>query len=470
MTTYHASSRTLWVPRLLCVAAMALLLLASRTELARGQDTPVLFQHGINSDANTWQPVSDGLASVFALNPVRITTGSRRDYLEQSQILRDYTTTLPSSAIGVGHSNGGIVLRDANRFGRNLRGIVTIGTLHSGAGIARSLANGTFGEWARYFFSVTSLPIIVYQQFYDNSWQWQAGATAARYWNDFGVFFGGFGDLYGLAYSPLLDEMTPGSVYLNALNSGANLARESSALSGRIGIVSSLSSTNGVIFRSLWDQSTTNSLVQVRDYDADALLGAHFYYLFYDNYDDPYFYEKTYYADLWYDAWFAVSHMDIHWCYNIEAYAGALPAYIFCTQSDAIVPAGNQSYPAGTLRYDISDVSHNEETSHGRTYQTLSDIFDGALAIPRRSAPPPSTLSVSISGPTRVYYGDWAGWQAIPSGGVPPYRYQWEGMVSGEESSAGLSVYSEGCVSVGVWDSAGAFERAAQCITVDYSP
>jgi pimeloyl-ACP methyl ester carboxylesterase len=471
VTPCHPTPRSSCVPRLVFAASLVASLLATRTELVAAQNTPVLFQHGINSDANTWQPLSDGLASVFELSPVRITTGSRRDFVEQGQVLLNSTTDLPGNAIGVGHSNGGILLRGANSSGRNLRGIVTVGTLHSGAGIARSLADGTFGEWGRYFFSVTAAPVIVYQQYYDNSTAWQSGYVAANFWNQFGVYFGAFGDLYGLAFRPLLEEMTPGSIYINALNSGANLARESSALPSRIGIVSSLSTENGVIFRSLWDQGTTGSLIQSRDYATAAFMSAYFYYTFYDNYDDPYYYAKTQNASLWYDAAFAVSHMDIHWCYNIGAYAGIFPLYVVCVPSDAIVPAGSQIYPGSTRQFEITDVSHNEETTSSRTNQTLTQIFDGgALAIPRRAAPPPTTLAVSISGPSRVYYGDWAGWQAIPSGGVPPYRYMWEGMVSGDESSAGTSVYSEGCVSVGVWDSVGAFERAGMCVTVDYSP
>lgn len=446
-------------------------LLGLPTQSARGQNASVVFQHGINSDANTWVPVGDALASVFALTPVRITTGSRRDYLEQAQVLRDNTTTLPSSAVGVGHSNGGIVLRDINYSGRNLRGIVTVGTLHTGAGIARSLVNGTFGEWGRYFFSVTSLPVITYQQYYDNNIYWNAGATAARYWNDFGVFFATFGDLYGLSYRPLLDEMTPGSAYLAARNSQANLSREAAALSSRIGIVSSLSSTNGVIFRTLWDRATTDILVQYRDADAAALYAAYFYYSAYDNYGDPYYYGKINNAYLWGEAGNGVSRMDIHWCYNIEAYAGVLPQNIFCTYSDAIVPAANQNYPGSTRTIAISDVSHGEETSHATTLQTLTGIFDaGPLAIPRKSAPPPSTLGAEISGPTTVVYDDWGSWAGIASGGTPPYRFGWNGLANGEDQTIGFSVLQPGFLYLDVWDAAGAYARASVYVSVDYSP
>jgi pimeloyl-ACP methyl ester carboxylesterase len=451
--------------------AVAATLLAGESRIAVGQNTPVIFQHGINSDATTWQPVSDALAAVFALTPIRVTTGSRRIFQDQEQVLLAGTTALPDSTIGVGHSNGGILLREANADGRKMRGIVTIGSGHTGAGIARSLASGLFGDWGRYFVGTTALPVNVYQQFYDNNDYWYAGSQAARYWNSFGQTFATFGDLYGLAYQPLLAEMTPGSAFLGNLNSGANLSREASSLAARIGIVSSLSSTNGVIFRSLWDQATTNSLVQFRDVDASALYGAYFYYAFYDNTLDPNYYAKTYYAYLWSDAGDAVTNMDVHWCYNTEAYTGQYP-YILCAPSDAIVPSARQSYPSYTRQMAVQDVSHNEETSSLKTQNALKDIFNaGALKIALRGAPPPTTpLQITLSGPTTVVYGDWASWQVIATGGTPPYRYSWSGLATGEEASVGFSVYQGGYLYVWVYDSKGAHSDDVIQVTVDYTP
>ena len=52
----------------------------------------------------------------------------------------------PDTTIDVGHSNGGVVSRDANRAGRNFKGIITVGTPHQGAGIAANVLNGEFSQ------------------------------------------------------------------------------------------------------------------------------------------------------------------------------------------------------------------------------------------------------------------------------------------------------------------------------------
>jgi hypothetical protein len=54
--------------------------------------------------------------------------------------------------------------------------------------------------------------------------------------------------------------------------------------------------------------------------------------------------------------------------------------------------------------------------------------------------PPPSTLSVSISGPTQIQPGATCTWDAATSGGNPPYSYQW----SKDGAPAGNSYYYTG--------------------------
>lgn len=61
--------------------------------------------------------------------------------------------------------------------------------------------------------------------------------------------------------------------------------------------------------------------------------------------------------------------------------------------------------------------------------------FVNALKAVRDSPPPPSPLSVSISGPRSVRPAVYCAWSASVSGGHPPYRYAWyRGYLVGTES------------------------------------
>ena len=61
-------------------AFIATLFLAAIGRVAPAQRQPVIFQHGIGSDASTWQSVADRLAGIYYLSPYRFTTGSQREY------------------------------------------------------------------------------------------------------------------------------------------------------------------------------------------------------------------------------------------------------------------------------------------------------------------------------------------------------------------------------------------------------
>jgi pimeloyl-ACP methyl ester carboxylesterase len=411
--------------------------------VAHGQNVPVIFQHGINSDQSTWQPLSEALATVFQLTPIRITTGSRREYEVQAQILKDATPGLGGTTIGVGHSNGGIVLRQANKMGRPLRGLVTVGTPHSGAGIAQSFYDGRFAEWVGYLTLATSAPVLVYQQYYDQSNWWTAASYAANGWFNFGVSLAGAGEVFGLTYQPLLSEMAEGSEFregANGINGAANLQREATEIPYRVGIVSSLVDYNGVVFRSYASQSQTNLAADGRAAAEDVLDGAGFYYAFYGDESDPYYYEKRNHAQLWFDASRALRQMDVHWCYNIRAYIGGVGPYTQCALSDGLIPSSSQYYPSSSLTLTISGVSHGEETGSDVTKQQLDGLFRaGVLTIPLVGGAPPGTLTLALNGPSSVISGDWSNWDMAVSGGTPPYRYQWSGFGTGTDSSFGTT-------------------------------
>jgi pimeloyl-ACP methyl ester carboxylesterase len=445
-------------------AFVATCLLFSTARVATAQRQPVIFQHGIGSEASTWQSVADRLAGAFYLTPFRFTTGSQRTFEEQAAVYVGGAAGLPDTTFAVGHSNGGLVSREANRGGRNLRAIVTVGTLHTGAGLAGNVLNGEFSRYIGYLRGAVTLPVTTYGAYYPDSFWWNEGVNAAQWVNAFGTFFEQLPTILGLVYYPLLSEMTPGSNYLNTLNGAANLAREAAAVPNRIGIVSTLSDNDGVIFRTLFGPGDTWNLNADRNLARDAFYGAYFYYVFYDNYSDYNYYEKVQNAYMWRNAGLALQRQDGDWCYLIGAY---IPTLHGCTPSDAIVPGDRQAYPQYTRLISQLDVAHTEETSSDVTFNTLSGLFgSGPLRITDLGP-----MSGAISGPSNVPLYEQRTWSAMVSGGHAPYSYTW--LAGGAQLQSGASPNfsytnqgSEFMVTVHVTDTAGSTITLNQWVTL----
>ncbi|MBP6715583.1 MAG: hypothetical protein KA205_01870, partial [Acidobacteria bacterium] len=114
------------IRRLLCLT------LSLMPAAALAQNTPVVFVHGLNSDASTWQQAADHFGRSLAITPYLPDLSWSARYEEQSSDLQQRFQNLPSSTIAVAHSNGGLVSRDWNRS-HQLSGLVTVGTPHAGA-------------------------------------------------------------------------------------------------------------------------------------------------------------------------------------------------------------------------------------------------------------------------------------------------------------------------------------------------
>ncbi len=63
-----------------------------------------------------------------------------------------------------------------------------------------------------------------------------------------------------------------------------------------------------------------------------------------------------------------------------------------------------------------------------------------------------SPLDVRISGPAQVQPGQYCTWNAVVTGGVSPYSYQWSGLVSGSGPSVSATLWTSGQIRVDVTD------------------
>lgn len=105
---------------------------------ARGQQTPVVMVHGFGSDGGTWSQLGILLTSTGFYQTYAPSLTWANSISSQASQLDAYMTTnvVPSSAYVVAHSMGGLTSRALTRI-RAVNSVLTIGSPHAGASIAR---------------------------------------------------------------------------------------------------------------------------------------------------------------------------------------------------------------------------------------------------------------------------------------------------------------------------------------------
>lgn len=135
---------------------------------------------------------------------------------------------------------------------------------------------------------------------------------------------------------------------------------------------------------------------------------------------------------------------------------------------DGVVANERQQYPTTTTLAYQSNISG---LNHWNIYKRRSGLFEVATAMrrigmqPVGGDPPPTTLTVSISGPDAVNSDWYSTWSAEVSGGTPPYGYGWSGLFYGSSSSVSGSTSASGNLVLDVYDAAGAHATATKFVT-----
>ena len=128
--------------RLYRIGLSGLFLVVTAAPVARAQERPVAFIHGLASTGETWQSAADALQQQLALQAYRPNPSWVDTFQDQAAQLHNEIGGLPSSTIAVGHSNGGLAARQWSRM-RYLDGLVTLGTPNHGAPLVDNIFHFT---------------------------------------------------------------------------------------------------------------------------------------------------------------------------------------------------------------------------------------------------------------------------------------------------------------------------------------
>jgi pimeloyl-ACP methyl ester carboxylesterase len=149
------------------IVLAGLLLVVAVAPVARAQDRPVAFIHGLRSTGETWQSAADALQQQLALQAHRPNPSWVDTFQDQAAQVQNEIGGLPSSTIAVGHSNGGVVSRQWSKM-RYLDGLVTLGTPNHGAPLVDNIFHFT-----RFSFQVYDRILDVFDAFSDCSGVWE---------------------------------------------------------------------------------------------------------------------------------------------------------------------------------------------------------------------------------------------------------------------------------------------------------
>lgn len=378
---------------------------------ARAQDTPVVFVHGIFSDANTWNATAARLASSLRIEPHTVNLPSTSTIETQAGALNGQKGWLPTHTLTVGHSQGGLVAREWSRS-KALRGVLTIGTPHEGALLSRrGLDVINFNQLAYNLLGLASAWGT------GTEFGWVQAALAAYFANGLQLTWGTAASLASVVavngVVPVAPQLNPGSAFLNNLNSGSNLQREFGSLPYRVGL--------NVIAGDYWRAGVAVGLAP--DYREWAwgtmvLLPPTFdYAASYLSITYPYSAGIVSFAMQLRNAAAVIRELDPLWCWAVtDDRACRIP-------HDGIVPTGSQVYPgAGTVNLAMYGPAHSQETT--RSDREIADAMQRYMAVaPRSGSGGGGGTGSTFGAGTRLY----AEQQITSPSGAVVLRYQSDG-------------------------------------------
>ncbi len=367
-----------------------------------GQRQPVVMAHGIRSDASTWQTTAPLLEQSFPVTTLRQSTTWQDSQTDQANALRvGVFAGLPDSSVGIAHSNGGIVLRQASHDSAHLQSLLTIGTLHGGAPAAQNVLTGSMSALMQPVFNDIANFAVNFnfsQIDFDDylSWQLMTIVTAGITTSISNVILAevGFNSV-----ATVWNTMYPSSQYMVDLRSSTYLADEAQRLPRRGYVRTTVGNPDNALYRLTKTEGQAADAAATVDYLAFGLLeGGYTMQYKYCGYE--YFESGKCFAS--YDMVSAAFHLsstprrycDRLFYENVPSYA---EAFGYCLESDGVVPYANQQWGGGATEYVVPNVSHTEQTRSAAVKQQIEQFLQFQVGLARCGFGPLYALQVSPS-------------------------------------------------------------------------
>lgn len=333
---------------------------------AHAQRVPLIMQHGIRSDASTWNTADDSLRNSFPIRVERRSTSWRQPFTLQVAEIGSFLGALPDTSLAVGHSAGSLVLRQAVLGGESFKAMASIGTPHWGAPVASNVRNGTMP----YIFTPVSstLDFLSYIFFPLDGMDLQedealsapmALAYVLLYYATLGLSYFDFVPSY-----PIWEQLSPSGSAIPRLNLGDSLAAQAQRVPTRRSIMTRINNPDDALWRLVASEDDMSLVDAMRNtltyYSLFASLFVGGKYCYYPQYNPS----KRSAAIAWADLALLVQLLDSRYCYQLFVENASAMGSMQCGASDSVVPLGNQVWGAGgysTLR-QVNGVAHAEQT------------------------------------------------------------------------------------------------------------
>lgn len=329
------------------------------------QRQPLVMTHGIRSGAETWDGAAFDLSVAFPVSVRRFTTEWKDSYATQAnQLLSTVFAGQPDTTLAVGHSNGGLVLRQAAMLNMPMRGIATVGSPNDGAPAADAIRRN-------YMRDVVS-PILIHGQwildafspadFGDSNEQWYLDYTIATGSNMADLVssiltFAGFDPAYDI-----WNSMYPSSPFMQQINSSSSLALQAARAPVRASIRTYLTDEDDAFWRLAIKQENVPAFEAIRDFATIIALEAGFYFTDKYCYTEPYHNGKCNASWLFGQLAYDMQLIEGRYCYKMTFENAAGPIPFPCFATDAVVPFERQLWPdTGVVQYEIEGPSHTEQ-------------------------------------------------------------------------------------------------------------
>lgn len=376
--------------RVRLISSCVLLLLVASALPAQGQDRPVVFFHGLGSKPETWIEAAARLQTDLAIQPHIPNTDASAPFGVQAANAHHAVGSLDTSAIAVGHSNGGVVARLWNQL-HPLSGIVTLGTPHRGAPLLSNMIAYTNFGW-----TVMDAASAVYGGFNANccSWQWMIWELADWMFSTVGFLQHSLlqtaVELGLYVAQPIYEDMQVGSSFMQSLNSPGNIAREATEAGPRVGLVSVAHNFYwGGPVRAMKPEAA-DAFVVVREVTR-YLLYVYASYLFTTAPTEEIFGWDL--AHLMMNAAGLLGFMDEWWCRAVSD-----PHFAACWANDTVVPVWSQDYGALGAHVGVMPdgpvhirQTHQSDEALRWALTTYMNVSAREVAPPPTPDPPPAS-------------------------------------------------------------------------------